>query len=119
MTVIQDTLGRFATILFAWKASSSLDSNPKLYKLLADGLYDLALLTDCLVPRALHVRLPLLCVSGVSRALCGIIAGGTGTTFTAHFARTGNLADVSAKRASLGTVSGLVGTLVCGVSRRG
>jgi len=112
MTVIQDTTGRFATILFAWLASSALGTEPQKYKLLADLLYDIALLSDCLVPRSVHYRLPLLCFSGVSRALCGVIAGGVGATITAHFAKWGNLADVSAKSTSLATVSQLFGTIV-------
>ena len=112
MTVIQDTTGRFATIAFAWLASSSLGTEPQKYKLLADLLYDVALLSDCLVPWVLRYRLPLLCFSGVARALCGVIAGGVGATITAHFAKWGNLADVSAKSTSLATVSQLLGTVV-------
>ena len=63
----------------------------------------------------MHLRLPLLCFSSVSRALCGIMIGGVGATITSHFARRGNLADVSAKSTSLATVSQLIGTLVRGL----
>ena len=112
LTVVQDSTGRLATILFAWLASSSLGAEPQKYRLLADLFNDLALLSDCTVPRILPYRLPLLCFSGVSRALCGVIANGVGATMTAHFAKRGNLADVSAKSASLGTVAQLLGTMV-------
>lgn len=112
LTVVQDSIGRLATILFAWMASSSLGTEPQKYRLLADLFNDLALLSDCLIPRILRYRLPLLCFSGVSRALCGVIANGVGATMTAHFAKRGNLADVSAKSASLGTVAQLLGTMV-------
>jgi hypothetical protein len=112
MTVVQDSIGRLATILFAWLASSSLGTEPQKYRFLADIFNDLALLSDCLVPRVLSYRLPLLCFSGVSRALCGVMANAVGTTMTAHFAKRGNLADVSAKSASLGTVAQLIGTIV-------
>jgi hypothetical protein len=112
LTVVQDSTGRLATILFAWLASSSLGAEPQKYRLLADLFNDLALLSDCTVPRILAYRLPLLCFSGVSRALCGVIANGVGATMTAHFAKRGNLADVSAKSASLGTVAQLLGTMV-------
>ena len=87
-------------------------SEPQKYRLLADIMNDLALLSDCLVPRVLEYRLPLLCFSGVSRALCGVMAGAVGATMTAHFAKRGNLADVSAKSSSVGTVAQLVGTMV-------
>jgi len=40
------------------------------------------------------------------------MANGVGATMTAHFAKRGNLADVSAKSASLGTVAQLIGTIV-------
>ena len=112
LTVVQDSTGRLATIIFAWLASSSLGTEPQKYRLLADLLNDLALLSDCSIPRILHYRLPLLCFSGVSRALCGVMANGVGATMTAHFAKRGNLADVSAKSASLATVAQLLGTAV-------
>jgi hypothetical protein len=109
---MQDSTGRVATILFAWLASSSLGTEPQKYRLLADLFNDLALLSDCMIPRVLAYRLPLLCFSGVSRALCGVMANAVGATMTAHFAKRGNLADVSAKSASLGTVAQLLGTMV-------
>ena len=112
LTVVQDSTGRIATILFAWLASSSLGTEPQKYRLLADLLNDVALLSDCTIPRMLSYRLPLFCFSGVSRALCGVMANGVGATMTAHFAKKGNLADVSAKSASLGTVAQLIGTMV-------
>ena len=112
LTVVQDSTGRLATILFAWLASSALGTEPQKYRLLADLFNDLALLSDCMIPRLLHYRLPLLCFSGVSRALCGVIAGGVGATLTMHFAKRGNLADVSAKGHSLATVAQLMGTMV-------
>src|SRR5271163_4012455 len=112
LTVVQDSTGRLATILFAWLASSNLGTEPQKYRLLADVLNDTALLSDCLIPRLLPYRLPLLCFSGVSRALCGVMANGVGATMTAHFAKRGNLADVSAKSASLGIVAQLIGTIV-------
>ena len=112
LTVVQDSTGRLATILFAWLASSGMASEPQKYRLLADIMNDLALLSDVLVPRVLAYRLPLLCFSGVSRALCGVMAGAVGATMTAHFAKRGNLADVSAKSSSVGTVAQLVGTVV-------
>jgi Vitamin B6 photo-protection and homoeostasis len=87
-------------------------SEPQKFRLLADIMNDMALLSDCLVPRVLAYRLPLLCFSGVSRALCGVMANAVGATMTAHFAKRGNLADVSAKSSSVGTVAQLVGTMV-------
>jgi hypothetical protein len=47
------------------------------------------------------------------------MAGSVGATMTAHFAKRGNLADVSAKSASLGTVAQLVGTMVRLLTVRG
>jgi hypothetical protein len=94
-------------------------SEPQKFRLLADIMNDMALLSDCLVPRVLAYRLPLLCFSGVSRALCGVMANAVGATMTAHFAKRGNLADVSAKSSSVGTVAQLVGTMVSPFFKRG
>jgi len=45
------------------------------------------------------------------------MANAVGATMTAHFAKRGNLADVSAKSSSVGTVAQLVGTMVSPLKR--
>lgn len=61
-----------------------------------------------------------LCFSGVCRALCGVVAGGSKAALTLHFAQpdngaaTGDVGDISAKDGSKETVLALFGMLVCG-----
>lgn len=104
-----------------------------MYRLLADILYDAAIILDTLSPaiRAIAVdaglppaigsdiRLTALCMSGAFRALCGIAAGGSKAALTLHFASggtgTGDVGDLNAKDGSKETVLALIGLLVSGV----
>lgn len=63
------------------------------------------------------VRTTTLCLSGVSRALCGIVAGGSKAAVSMHFASdsiigSGDIGDLNAKDSSKETVLELVGLLV-------
>lgn len=66
-----------------------------------------------------------LCFSGVCRALCGVVAGGSKAALTLHFAQpdngaaTGDVGDMSAKDGSKETVLALFGMLVsCNIHTR-
>jgi hypothetical protein len=68
------------------------------------------------------IRITALCLSGSSRALCGIVAGGSKAAVTMHFASdsvigSGDIGDLNAKDGSKETVLALMGLLVR--SRRG
>lgn len=63
------------------------------------------------------IRIAALCLSGCSRALCGIVAGGSKAAVTMHFASdsaigSGDIGDLNAKDSSKETVLALVGLLV-------
>ena len=63
------------------------------------------------------IRITALCLSGCSRALCGIVAGGSKAAVTMHFASdslvgSGDIGDLNAKDSSKETVLALVGLLV-------
>lgn len=63
------------------------------------------------------IRITALCFSGSFRALCGIVAGGSKTAVTMHFASdsvigSGDIGDLNAKDGSKETVLSLVGLLV-------
>lgn len=73
------------------------------------------------------LRIASLCLSGAFRALCGVVAGGSKTALTVHFATSGripgDIGDLNAKDASKETVLALLGMLVslyhlCGCPRR-
>lgn len=62
------------------------------------------------------LRIASLCLSGAFRALCGVVAGGSKTALTVHFATSGRISgdigDLNAKDASKETVLALLGMLV-------
>ncbi|KAG5218238.1 DUF647-domain-containing protein [Trichophyton interdigitale] len=106
-------MGRIATILFAHRLGTSLEPECKMYRLAADILNDSAMVLDCLSPIfPKPVRVGLLSLSSVLRALCGVAAGSSKASLSAHFARWGNLGELNAKDSSQETVISLVGMLV-------
>lgn len=97
LSVLQDSTGRLATILFAHRLGTSLEPECKMYRLLADVFNDLAMILDCLSPAFPKVpRVMLLSLSSVLRALCGVAAGSSKASLSAHFAKWGNLGELNA-----------------------
>ena len=90
-------MGRLATILFAHKLGTSLEPECKMYRLAADIFNDTAMVLDCLSPALPKIpRVALLSFSSVLRALCGVAAGSSKASLSAHFAKRGNLAELNA-----------------------
>ncbi|OJD12390.1 hypothetical protein ACJ73_09361 [Blastomyces percursus] len=113
-SVLQDSMGRIATILFAHRLGTSLEPECKMYRLAADVLNDSAMVFDCLSPALpKHLRIVVLACSSVLRALCGVAAGSSKASLSSHFARWGNLGELNAKDSSQETVISLLGML-CG-----
>lgn len=79
------------------------------WRLFADVINDVGLTLEMLAPLAGEHFLVVACVGNVCKALCGVAAGGTRATITAHFARADNLADVAAKEGSQETAVTLLG----------
>jgi Vitamin B6 photo-protection and homoeostasis len=116
LNVLQESMGRFATILFAHQVGSAIEAECKMYRLLADVLNDIAMVSDCLSPMLPKlIRVPLLGASSVFRALCGVAGGSSKATLSAHFARGGSLGELNAKDSSQETVVSLLGMWVGGV----
>ncbi|RYO75103.1 hypothetical protein DL766_003083 [Monosporascus sp. MC13-8B] len=112
LTVLQESTGRLATILFAHRFGQAIEPECKRYRFLADLLNDSALLLDVLSPLLPGwPRVLALCGAGVLRALCGVSAGAAKASLSAHFARNGNLAELNAKDGSQETVISLLGML--------
>lgn len=117
MKIVQETIGRLGTIIFAWKFGSYLEPECKKYRFLADIVNDSAMVFDCFSPffpfnKTLTVSL--LCMSGLLRAICGVMAGGSRAALTLHFTHPeyGSIADVNAKDQSQETVISLMGMIV-------
>ncbi|KAF2198391.1 DUF647-domain-containing protein [Delitschia confertaspora ATCC 74209] len=113
LTIFQDSLGRLATILFAYRIGLALEPECKMYRLLADIFNDTAMVLDCISPAipGKAMRVGVLAGSSVLRSLCGVAAGSAKASLSAHFARAGNLGEVNAKDSSQETVISLLGML--------
>lgn len=114
MKIIQETVGRLGTIVFAWKFGATLEPECKKYRFLADIVNDSAMLFDCFAPFfpfSKPLTISVLCVSGVLRSICGVMAGGSRAALTLHFTQPerGSIADVNAKDQSQETVISLMG----------
>ena len=97
LSVIQESTGRIATILFAHRLGTSLEPECKMYRLAADVFNDTAMIFDCLSPALPKApRVILLSLSSVLRALCGVAAGSSKASLSAHFAKWGNLGELNA-----------------------
>lgn len=97
LSVMQDSIGRIATILFAARLGTSLEPECKMYRLLADVFNDAAMILDCLSPSLPPFgRVLVLCAAGVLRSLCGVAAGSSKASLSAHFATEGNLGELNA-----------------------
>ena len=90
-------MGRIATILFAHRLGTSLEPECKMYRLAADVFNDTAMIFDCLSPALPKLpRVILLSFSSTLRALCGVAAGSSKASLSAHFAKWGNLGELNA-----------------------
>ena len=97
LSVLQDSMGRIATILFAHRLGTTLEPECKMYRLAADVFNDAAMVLDCLSPALPKLfRVMLLSFSSVLRALCGVTAGSSKASLSAHFAKWGNLGELNA-----------------------
>ncbi|KAI1420875.1 vitamin B6 photo-protection and homoeostasis-domain-containing protein [Xylaria sp. FL1777] len=113
LTVLQESTGRLATILFAHRLGQTIEPECKYYRFLADIFNDSAMFLDVLSPALPGpAKVVALCMSGVLRALCGVSGMSAKASLSAHFARSGNLAELNAKDGSQETVISLLGMLV-------
>lgn len=112
LEIVQESMGRIATILFAYRVGTALEPECKMYRLLADVYNDAAMILDCLSPMLPRTpRMAVLGFASVLRALCGVAAGSAKASLSAHFAACGNLGELNAKDSSQETLVGLAGML--------
>lgn len=97
LSVLQDSMGRTATILFADRLGTAFEPECKMYRFTADILNDTGMVLECLSPAfPKPIRVCVLSCSSVLRSLCGVCAGSAKASLSAHFARKGNLGEVNA-----------------------
>lgn len=112
LQIIQDTFSRLATILFAHRMGQAIEPECKYYRFLADIFNDAAQFLDLLLPALpLLPKVSVMISASILRSLCGVAANASKATLSAHFAKSGNLAELNAKEASQETVVSLMGML--------
>jgi hypothetical protein len=113
--VLRDGVGMFGSLLFSYAAGANFDANVKEWRLFADLINDVGMTLDLLAPLAPTPAWFMVvgALGAACKTICGMVAGATRASITAHFAREGNLADVSAKEGAQETAVTLVG-LVAG-----
>jgi hypothetical protein len=112
LQIIQDSFSRMATILFAHRMGQAIEPECKFYRFLADIFNDGAQILDLLTPALPYFpKLTVMVSASILRSLCGVAASASKASLSAHFAKTGNLAELNAKEASQETVVSLLGML--------
>ncbi|KAK8158622.1 vitamin B6 photo-protection and homoeostasis-domain-containing protein [Phyllosticta citrichinensis] len=99
LSVIQSSAGRVATIVFAARLGTALEPECKSWRLAADFFNDTGMLLDMISPGvpAGVPRTTVLSLASILRALCGVAAGSSKASLSAHFAKEGNLGELNAR----------------------
>ena len=111
--VLRDGVGMFGSLVFSYLVGASFDVHVKEWRLFADLINDVGLTLDMFAP-LVGGGTPFAIVAAVGAAcktICGMVAGATRASITAHFAMRSNLADVSAKENAQETGITLLGLL--------
>ena len=113
---IKDGFGIIGSLIFAYWASPTFEIYPKEWRFIADCLCNIGLFAQMLVHSLPHLYLPLIIISSISFACLGIAAGAAKARISAHFAKEGHLADVTAKESTQETAVSLIGMVIGWVS---
>ncbi|GJY98096.1 protein root UVB sensitive 3 [Tanacetum coccineum] len=106
---LRDLTGMLGGVMFTFYQGSNLDSNAKMWRLVADLMNDLGMLMDLLSPLFPSAFVFIVCIGSLSRSFTGVASGATRAALTQHFALQNNAADISAKEGSQETVATMIG----------
>lgn len=111
--VLRDGVGMFGSLVFSYFVGSKFDVDIKEWRLFADIINDVGMTLDLLAPLAgSSTGFAVVAALGAAcKTICGMVAGATRASITAHFAIDGNLGDVSAKENAQETAVTLLGLL--------
>ena len=98
--VLRDGVGMFGSLIFSYIVGASFDVHVKEWRLFADLINDVGLTLDMLAPLAGGYFVLVAALGAACKTICGMVAGATRASITAHFALRDNLADVSAKESA-------------------
>ncbi|XP_076905326.1 protein root UVB sensitive 3-like [Bidens hawaiensis] len=106
---LRDLTGMLGGVMFTFYQGSNLDSNAKMWRLVADLMNDLGMLMDLVSPLFPSAFVFIVCIGSLSRSFTGVASGATRAALTQHFALQNNAADISAKEGSQETVATMIG----------
>ncbi|XP_009602160.1 protein root UVB sensitive 3 [Nicotiana tomentosiformis] len=106
---LRDLTGMVGGVLFTCYQGSNLDSNAKMWRLVADLMNDLGMLMDLVSPLFPSAFVFIVCLGSLSRSFTGVASGATRAALTQHFALQNNAADIAAKEGSQETLATMFG----------
>ncbi|XAR65280.1 hypothetical protein NMG60_11009340 [Bertholletia excelsa] len=106
---LRDLTGMLGGVMFTFYQGSNLDSNAKMWRLIADLMNDLGMLMDLVSPLFPSAFVFVVCLGSLSRSFTGVASGATRAALTQHFALQDNAADISAKEGSQETLATMIG----------
>ncbi|XP_043707509.1 protein root UVB sensitive 3 isoform X2 [Telopea speciosissima] len=106
---LRDLTGMLGGILFTCYQGSNLDSNAKMWRLVADLMNDIGMLMDLISPLFPSAFVVIVCLGSLSRSFTGVAIGATRAALTQHFSLQNNAADISAKEGSQETMATMIG----------
>ncbi|CAA2955601.1 protein root UVB sensitive 3-like isoform X1 [Olea europaea var. sylvestris] len=109
---LRDLTGMLGGVLFTFYQGANLDSNAKMWRLVADLMNDIGMLMDLVSPLFPSAFLFIVCLGSLSRSFTGVASGATRAALTQHFALQDNAADISAKEGSQETVATMLGMAI-------
>eukprot|EP00900_Chrysochromulina_parva_P014197 jgi/Chrpa1/22779/Chrysochromulina_OHIO_Genome00013480-RA len=111
--VLRDGVGMFGSLVFSYAVGAQFDVSVKEWRLFADLINDVGLTLDMFAPFGGPRGFVVIAALGAAcKTICGMVAGATRASITAHFALQGNLADVSAKENAQETAVTLFGLII-------
>ncbi|KAL5723182.1 Protein root UVB sensitive 3 [Ranunculus cassubicifolius] len=109
---LRDFTGMLGGILFTFYQGSNLDSDAKMWRLVADLMNDLGMLMDLVSPLFPSAFVLVVCLGSISRSFTGVASGATRAALTQHFSVQNNAADIAAKEGSQETVATMTGMVL-------
>ena len=112
--VLRDGFGMFGSLLFSYSVGTGFDQNVKEWRLFADLINDVGLTLDMLAPLSTgpSTFATLAALGTACKTICGMVAGATRASISAHLALGDNLADLSAKEGAQEAAVTLVGLVL-------